>query len=120
VSHADEPTPTVTPARGGGCGRPGSRHVLPAEKARVVRPVTLSGDRRATAERVAAELGIDEVIAEVLPADKAAKVRERQQHGAAPNAIALKRLRVPDQAEHEQAPPAAGAPGRQVAPTPTV
>ena len=42
------------------------------------RPVMLSGDSRATAERVAAELGIDEVIAEVLPADKAAKVAELQ------------------------------------------
>jgi hypothetical protein len=36
----------------------------------------LSGDSRATAERVAGEVGIDEVIAEVLPADKAAKVAE--------------------------------------------
>jgi Cu2+-exporting ATPase len=43
-----------------------------------VRPVMLSGDSRATAQRVAAELGIDEVIAEVLPADKAAKVAELQ------------------------------------------
>jgi Cu2+-exporting ATPase len=41
----------------------------------------LSGDSRATAERVAAELGIDEVIAEVLPADKAAKVSELQREG---------------------------------------
>jgi Cu2+-exporting ATPase len=46
-----------------------------------VRPVMLSGDARATAERVAAELGIEEVIAEVLPADKAAKVTELQQQG---------------------------------------
>jgi P-type Cu2+ transporter len=46
-----------------------------------VRPVMLSGDSRATAERIAAELGIDEVIAEVLPADKAAKVAELQQGG---------------------------------------
>jgi Cu2+-exporting ATPase len=38
----------------------------------------LSGDSRATAERVASELGIDDVIAEVLPADKAAKVAELQ------------------------------------------
>ncbi len=43
-----------------------------------VRPVMLSGDSKATAQRVAAELGIDEVIAEVLPADKAAKVTELQ------------------------------------------
>src|SRR6059036_3935334 len=41
----------------------------------------LSGDSRATAERIGAELGIDEVIAEVLPADKAAKVRELQGEG---------------------------------------
>jgi len=46
-----------------------------------VRPVMLSGDSRPTAERVAAELGIDEVIAEVLPADKAAKVTELQREG---------------------------------------
>jgi Cu2+-exporting ATPase len=50
-------------------------------KALGVRPVMLSGDSRATAERVAAELGIDGVIAEVLPADKAAKVTELQQRG---------------------------------------
>jgi len=41
----------------------------------------LSGDTRATAERIAAELGIDEVIAEVLPGDKAAKVAELQREG---------------------------------------
>jgi Cu2+-exporting ATPase len=46
-----------------------------------VRPVMLSGDARATAERVARELGIDEVIAEVLPADKAAKVADLQAQG---------------------------------------
>jgi P-type Cu2+ transporter len=46
-----------------------------------VRPVMLSGDSRATAERIGAELGIDEVIAEVLPADKAAKVSELQAEG---------------------------------------
>jgi len=46
-----------------------------------VRPVMLSGDSRATAERVAAELGIGEVIAEVLPADKAATVKTLQRQG---------------------------------------
>jgi Cu2+-exporting ATPase len=46
-----------------------------------LRPVMLSGDSRATAERIAAEVGIDDVIAEVLPADKAAKVAELQAEG---------------------------------------
>jgi Cu2+-exporting ATPase len=46
-----------------------------------VRTVMLSGDSRATAQRIAREVGIDEVIAEVLPADKAAKVAELQAAG---------------------------------------
>jgi Cu2+-exporting ATPase len=54
---------------------------IAALKEQGVRPVMLSGDSRATAERIGAELGIDEVIAEVLPADKAAKVTELQQQG---------------------------------------
>jgi len=46
-----------------------------------IRPVMLTGDNRATAERIAATLGVDEVLAEVLPAEKAAKMVQLEQQG---------------------------------------
>ncbi len=46
-----------------------------------IEPVMLTGDNRATAERIARDLGIQAVIAEVLPDQKANKVKELQAHG---------------------------------------
>ncbi|MFE6712307.1 heavy metal translocating P-type ATPase [Streptomyces sp. NPDC057695] len=46
-----------------------------------LRPVLLTGDHRAVAEAVAAEVGIDEVIAEVLPEEKAEVVRRLRSEG---------------------------------------
>jgi Cu+-exporting ATPase len=44
-------------------------------------PVLLTGDNARTAATVAAEVGIDDVIAEVLPADKAAAIASMQATG---------------------------------------
>lgn len=43
--------------------------------------VMLTGDNQATAERIASQLGIDTVIAEVLPEDKADQVADLQARG---------------------------------------
>ncbi|MCP4476362.1 MAG: copper-translocating P-type ATPase [Gammaproteobacteria bacterium] len=55
-----------------------SAQALVRLKALGVRLVMLSGDRRATAQAVAKQVGIDEVIAEVLPQDKASEVERLQ------------------------------------------
>ena len=49
--------------------------------------VMLSGDARRSAEVVAAQVGIERVIAEVRPADKAAVVMQLQQQGEGPVAM---------------------------------
>jgi Cu2+-exporting ATPase len=59
--------------------RDSAKEAVSALRAQGIRAVMLTGDSRATAQRVAAEVGIAEVIAEVLPGDKAAKVTELQQ-----------------------------------------
>jgi P-type Cu+ transporter len=53
-------------------------HSLHAEGIRIV---MLTGDSRTTAKAVAQSLGIDEVIAEVVPEEKAAHVKRLQQAG---------------------------------------
>jgi P-type Cu+ transporter len=50
-------------------------------KALGLTPVLLTGDDEATAKRIAAEVGIEQVLAEVLPDGKAAEVRRLQESG---------------------------------------
>ena len=61
--------------------KPTSADAIEALKGLGLRPVLLTGDNEATANAVAAQVGIDQVIAEVLPADKADVVRRLQDEG---------------------------------------
>jgi len=61
--------------------RPESRDAVDALHAAGTQVVMITGDARAVAETVGAELGIDRVFAGVRPEDKAARVAELQQEG---------------------------------------
>jgi P-type Cu+ transporter len=61
--------------------KPGSAEAIARLRALGLRPVLLTGDNETTARAVAAEVGIDEVIAEVLPAEKADVIRRLQDDG---------------------------------------
>jgi Cu+-exporting ATPase len=61
--------------------KPSSAAAVERLKALGLRPVLLTGDNQTTARAVAAEVGIDEVIAEVLPSDKAVVVERLQGEG---------------------------------------
>jgi Cu2+-exporting ATPase len=61
--------------------RPESREAIETLKGMGVSCMMLTGDNRQVAKRVAAELGLDEFFAEVLPHEKAEKVREVKDRG---------------------------------------
>jgi Cu2+-exporting ATPase len=62
--------------------RDSARQAVTSLRERGIRCVLLTGDNRAVAERVAQELGIDEVRAEVLPDEKAQVIEDiRAEHG---------------------------------------
>ena len=50
-------------------------------RAQGLRVILLTGDRRATAEAIASSVGITEVVADVLPADKIEQIRQLQAAG---------------------------------------
>ena len=61
--------------------RPSSKAAIAKLRERKIEVVMLTGDNAATAKRIAADLGIDSVLADVLPAQKADKVKELQATG---------------------------------------
>uniref|UniRef100_UPI003F495E67 copper-translocating P-type ATPase n=1 Tax=Paenarthrobacter nicotinovorans TaxID=29320 RepID=UPI003F495E67 len=61
--------------------RPESRQAVAALQSRGVKVAMITGDAAQVAKSVGAELNIDEVFAEVLPADKDKKVAELQARG---------------------------------------
>jgi P-type Cu+ transporter len=62
--------------------KPTSAQAIRELKALGLTPLLLTGDTRATAERVAAEVGIERVLADVDPQEKVAEVRRLQEAGA--------------------------------------
>ena len=63
--------------------KPTSAEAIEDLRALGLRPVLLTGDNETTARAIAAEVGIDEVIAEVLPAEKARVISRLQDEGRA-------------------------------------
>jgi len=61
--------------------KPEAIEVVKMLKAKGIEPYMLSGDRRISAETIAARLGINKVLAEVMPADKAKMVKQLQDSG---------------------------------------
>ncbi|MFW6084019.1 MAG: copper-translocating P-type ATPase [Gemmatimonadota bacterium] len=58
-----------------------SREAIRRLRDRGIRPMMLTGDAREVAEHVAGELELDDFFAEVLPDEKAAKIREVKSRG---------------------------------------
>ena len=62
--------------------KPTAAKAVAAYRALGLRPILLSGDSASAAQHLADQLGITDVVAEVSPAGKVAKIRELQEAGA--------------------------------------
>jgi P-type Cu2+ transporter len=65
----------------GDAARPTSKAAVAKLRERGIEVVMLTGDNAATAKRIATDLGIDRVLADVLPAQKAEKLKALQAEG---------------------------------------
>ncbi|KPV46908.1 hypothetical protein SE17_42915, partial [Kouleothrix aurantiaca] len=74
--------------------KPSSAGAVAALRGRGIEVVMLTGDNARTAEAIGREVGVDRVVADVLPADKAAEVQRLQNGGAqpGPNASPVQRV----------------------------
>ncbi|MBX7056307.1 MAG: heavy metal translocating P-type ATPase [Pyrinomonadaceae bacterium] len=61
--------------------KPSANDAVGQLKGQNIEVIMMTGDNRATADAVARQLGIDHVFAEVMPEDKAAKIKELQAQG---------------------------------------
>lgn len=61
--------------------KPSSKGAIGSFKRHGIRTVMITGDNEGTARAIAKQVGIDEVIANVMPGDKAEHVKLLQQHG---------------------------------------
>ncbi|MGF2384602.1 copper-translocating P-type ATPase [Lentilactobacillus otakiensis] len=61
--------------------KPTSKDAISALKSQGLKTVMLTGDNLAVSQAIANEVGIDQVVADVLPADKADQVKEFQESG---------------------------------------
>lgn len=61
--------------------KPTSKDAVSLLKEMGIRTIMLTGDNKRTAQAIAAQLGIDEVVADVMPEDKIRKIEELKQQG---------------------------------------
>jgi len=61
--------------------KPDSKQAIAFMKSVGIEPVMITGDNERTARAIAGEVGIDRVIAEVMPDEKSSAVRELQANG---------------------------------------